>query len=119
TQGKSPFQYSSFDLLGVPPPVKAPLLPNVSSTHSPSPSNSGKRTFGTVSPPELAAGSGNRFCSKPFLWSLRASSLSLWAAISSSKEERQEAIFCCSCFLGKSRFKPEISSFVNPFIAIP
>src|SRR5690554_2435518 len=60
-------------------------------SQSPSFWNSGKRYFGTFSP-----SLGKRFCIRPFLWSFRASSFSLWAVIRLSRDERQEAIFCCS-----------------------
>lgn len=45
---------------------------------------------------------GNSCCISPFLWFLRASSRLVWAVIKSSTEERQLAIFCCSCILGNN-----------------
>src|SRR5690554_95354 len=86
-----PFQYSGFDVEGVPPPINSPISPSFFSIQSPSFWKSGKRYFGTFSP-----SLGKRFCIRPFLWSFRASSFSLWAVIRLSRDERQEAIFCCS-----------------------
>ena len=39
---------------------------------------------------------GKSCCIKPFLWVCRAVTFWAWAVISSSSEERQAAIFCCS-----------------------
>src|SRR5690554_1327293 len=91
----SPSQYSCLEVSGVPPPTKSPTSPKLFSTYSPSFSNSLNRNFGTFSP-----SCGKRFCIKPFLWSLSSSNFWLWDSIKSSKDERQEAIFCCSWGVG-------------------
>src|SRR5699024_3067005 len=86
-----PPQYEATPVLGVPPCVIRATFDKERFIHSPASQNSGKRSRGTVSPTR-----GKSCCISHFLWALSAPILSVCAAISSSRDERQSAIFCCS-----------------------
>ncbi len=106
THGIDPFQYSFFARSGVPPVVVSKSSPSGASFHSGSSRNSGKRRRGRFSPAR-----GKSLCISPRLCAFSASTFRRWAAITSSSDVRQSAIFCCSGINGDATAIRENASY--------
>jgi len=99
THGIKPFQNLGFCFEGVPPDSKSTICPKPVSSQPGAFRNSGKRRPGRNSP-----STGKSCRVSQFLCILRASIFCLSAPISSSREFRHSAIFCCSasdCAMGE------------------